>query len=116
FYQMGSVVRMHQPMRANGKIQFIAEGLQRFRIVRWISRQPPYLVQVDYPEIPHESTDELRAYAMAIINTIKELIPLNPLYSEELKYFLARFNPNEPSPLTDFAASLTTAPKEDLQD
>lgn len=116
FHQVGSVVRMHQPMRAGGKIQFIAEGLQRFRIMRWISKTPPYLVQVDYPEIPHENTDELRAYAMAIINTIKELLPLNPLYSEELKYFLTRFNPNEPSPLTDFAASLTTASKEELQD
>lgn len=116
FHQVGSVVRMHQPMRAGGKIQFIAEGLQRFRIMRWISKTPPYLVQVDYPEIPHENTDELRAYAMAIINTIKELLPLNPLYSEELKYFLTRFNPNEPSPLTDFAASLTTASKQELQD
>lgn len=116
FHLVGSVVRMHHPMRAEGKIQFIAEGIQRFRIVRWISEQPPYLAQVEYPDIPHQNTDETRAYTMAIINTIKELIPLNPLYSEELKYFLNRFNPNEPSFLADFAASLTTAPKTELQE
>ena len=55
-------------------------------------------------------------YAMAIINTIKELLTLNPLYSEELRQFFNRFHPNDPSPLTDFAAALTTASKEDLQD
>ncbi len=117
FYDTGSVVRLHQPARTGGKLQFIAEGLQRFRIIKWISHEPPYLAQVEYPgEETKAGKDELRAYAMAIINTIKELLPLNPLYSEELKYFLNRFGPNEPSPLTDFAASLTTANKIELQE
>ena len=52
---------------------------------------------------------------MALINAIKELLPLNPLYSEELKNYLNRFSPNDPSPLTDFAAALTTAPGDELQ-
>jgi len=116
FHHVGSVVRLHQPARANEKLQFIAEGLQRFRIVKWLSETPPYMVQVDYPaEEKSADEGEVRAYAMAIINTIKELLPLNPLYSEELKYFLNRFGPNEPSPLTDFAAGLTTANKAELQ-
>ncbi|MFO7593953.1 MAG: endopeptidase La [Pseudomonadota bacterium] len=117
FYHTGSVVRLHQPTRADGKLQFIAEGLQRFRILKWISEQPPYLVQVEYlPDDKKHADDQVRAYAMAIINTIKELLPLNPLYSEELKYFLNRFGPNEPSPLTDFAAGLTTADGHALQE
>jgi ATP-dependent Lon protease len=60
--------------------------------------------------------EELRAYSLAVINTLKELIPLNPLYSEELKFFLNRFNTHDPSPLADFAASLTTASKDELQE
>ena len=117
FHDIGSVVRLHQPGRSSGKLQFIAEGLQRFRIVKWLSEEPPYVVQVEYPDEGKKAgEEEVRAYAMAIINTIKELLPLNPLYSEELKYFLNRFGPNEPSPLTDFAASLTTANKSDLQE
>ena len=116
FNTVGSVVRIHQPARAGEKIQFIAEGIQRFRIVKWLSDKPPFMVEVEYPpEERTRSNDKLKAYAMAIINIIKELIPLNPLYSEELKYFLSRFSPNEPSPLTDFAAALTTAKKEQLQ-
>ncbi len=116
FHDMGTVVRIHHPMRASGKIQFIAEGIQRFRILRWISDKPPFVVQVEYPEDELGEPDELKAYAIAIINTLKELVPLNPLYSEELKFFLNRFNPNQPSALTDFAASLTTAPTAELQE
>ena len=47
---------------------------------------------------------------------IKELLPLNPLYKEQLRSFLERHNPDEPSPLTDFAAALTSASAQDLQD
>jgi ATP-dependent Lon protease len=116
FYRIGSMVRVHNPTRSGGKIQFIAEGIQRFRIVKWLSHKPPFMVQVEYPaEKQLKNDDKLKAYAMAIINTLKELIPLNPLYSEELKYFLSRFSPNEPSPLADFAAALTTAKAEELQ-
>jgi ATP-dependent Lon protease len=116
FHGIGTIVRMHHPVHSDGKIQFIAEGITRFRIVEWISETAPYLVKVEYPADGRaQPSDELRAYAMAIINTIKELVPLNPLYSEELKFFLNRFGPNEPSLLTDFAASLTTASKQELQ-
>jgi ATP-dependent Lon protease len=117
FYQIGTLVKIHHPVLSSGKVQFIAEGLQRFRIKKWLTTEPPFIVRVEYPIEPEYSEpDELKAYAVAIVNTLKELVPLNPLYSEELKFFLNRFNPNEPSQLTDFAASVTTATREDLQE
>ncbi|MEW5769575.1 MAG: endopeptidase La [Pseudomonadota bacterium] len=119
FYGVGTLVRMHHPMRSEGKIQFIAEGITRFKVAEWLSPRPPYFARVEYPAEPRQANsgeEEIKAYALAIINAIKELLPLNPLYSEELKFFLNRFSPNEPALLTDFAASLTTAPKEKLQD
>lgn len=116
FASIGTAVRMHHPMRNAGKIQFIAEGLRRMRIVEWLSKEPPFLARVEYPDDILGNDDELKAYAIAIINTLKELVPLNPLYSEELKFFLNRFNPNEPSALTDFAASLTTSSGRELQE
>ncbi len=116
FHQIGTLVKIHHPVLTSGKVQFIAEGIQRFRIKKWISQQPPFLVEVEYPVEPeYDQSDEIKAYAMAIINTLKKLVPLNPLYSEELKFFLNRFNPNEPSQLADFAASVTTATREELQ-
>ena len=116
FFKVGTLVKIHHPVLSSGKVQFIAEGLQRFRIKKWISKEPPFLVEVEYPHEPeYKESDELKAYAIAIINTLKELVPLNPLYSEELKFFLNRFDPNEPSQLADFAASVTTATRDDLQ-
>jgi ATP-dependent Lon protease len=117
FRNIGTLVRIHHPVRSDGKMQFIAEGRRRFRIVEWLSETAPFKVRVDYPnETGKPDSEEIRAYSIAIINTIKDLLPLNPLYSEELKFFLNRFGPNEPSQLTDFAASLTTASKQALQD
>lgn len=117
FFEVGTVARMHQLARNDGRLQFVAQGMKRFRITQWLSMIPPYVACVEYlDDSDFVNTEELRAYSMAVINTLKELMPLNPLYSEELKFFLSRFNTNDPSPLADFAANLTTASKEDLQD
>ncbi|MBT8450303.1 MAG: endopeptidase La, partial [Gammaproteobacteria bacterium] len=117
FKTIGTLVSIHHPVVASGKVQFIAEGIHRFRIVEWLSDSPPYKVRVDYPQEPnYNGNEKLKAYAIAIINELRELVPLNPLYIDELKYFLNRFDPNEPSPLADFAASLTTANRDALQD
>ncbi|WP_145009697.1 endopeptidase La [Pseudomonas oryzihabitans] len=114
--QHGTLVRIHHASRQDGKLQFVAQGLSRVRIRGWLRRQrPPYLVEVEHLRPSPDPSDEVKAYGMALINAIKELLPLNPLYSEELKNYLNRFSPNDPSPLTDFAAALTTAPGDELQ-
>ncbi|MDV2080547.1 endopeptidase La [Marinobacter xestospongiae] len=113
---MGCAVRVHHPQRNDGKVQFIAQGLQRFRIVQWLRRKPPYLVEVEYPEAPEEEPDELKAYTLAIISAIKELLRTNPLYGEDIKQYLSRFGPEDSSPLVDFGASMTSAPGPELQD
>jgi ATP-dependent Lon protease len=117
FYTMGTACRIHRVAEQEDKLQVLVEGLQRFRIRDWVGNQRPYVVRADYyPESSYEHLPEIKAYSVAIINTIKELLPLNPLYGEELKFFLNRFGPDEPSYLGDFAASLTTASKEELQE
>ncbi|MBJ6136878.1 endopeptidase La [Marinobacter litoralis] len=113
---MGCAVRVHQAQRENGKVQFIAQGLHRFKIVQWLRRRPPYLVEVEYPDEPEEPADELKAYTLAIIGAIKELLRTNPLYGEDVKQYLSRFGPDDSSPLADFGASMTSAPGQELQD
>lgn len=118
FPDYGCLARVHGVSGDNDTFQMISQGLARFRITGWLSRKPPYLVEVEYPEIEDakEREDEkIKAYALAIINTIKELLPLNPLYNEGLKAYLQNFSPRDPSPLTDFAAALTTASGDELQ-
>ena len=116
FATFGTVARVHHAMRDSGRIQFIAEGIERFRISRWVSNDRPFVVQTDYPLPSQDKGKEVRAYALAIINKIKELLPLNPLYKESLKAFLDRYTPDEASPLTDFAAAMTSADGEQLQE
>lgn len=116
FPEIGCAVKIHNLVEIDDQIQFIALGMQRFKIVKWLRHTPPYLVQVTYPVSTEEDPDTLKAYAMALINNIKELLPLNPLYSEELKNYLNRFSPRDPSPLADFAAAITTARGAELQE
>ncbi|MBT3179153.1 MAG: endopeptidase La [Desulfobacula sp.] len=115
FPKVGCVVRMMNVVEFQGNIQFIAQGLERFRIKRFLSDKPPFVVQAEYFEKTQENENELKAYAIAIINAIKQLLSLNPLYSEEVRQYLGMFSPDQPSLLTDFAAGITTASGDDLQ-
>jgi ATP-dependent Lon protease len=113
---MGTACRIHRVNEQDEHIQVLLEGLHRMELGEWIRREPPFMARVHYhPETRYEHVDEVKAYAVAVINTLKELLPLNPLYGEELKFFMQHFSPNEPSRLADFAASLTTAHKDELQ-
>ena len=117
FFRMGTACRIHRVARVDGRMQVLLEGLQRFRVAEWLSLDNPFTARVDYfPEERYEEMAEIKAYAVAVINTIKELVPLNPLYGEEFKLFLDNFHPNDPSHLADFAASLTTSGKEEQQE
>ena len=117
FFRMGTACRIHRVARVDGRMQVLLEGLQRFRVAEWLSLDNPFTARVEYfPEERYEEMSEIKAYAVAVINTIKELVPLNPLYGEEFKLFLDNFHPNDPSHLADFAASLTTSGKEEQQE
>ncbi len=61
-------------------------------------------------------TEELKAYAMAVVTTLKDLVKLNPLQSEAIKMFLSRSTFDDPGRLADFSANLTTASGAELQE
>ncbi|MBK1716913.1 endopeptidase La [Thiocystis violacea] len=117
FRPIGTACRVHRIHQQDGHLQVLVECLQRFRIDGWTHPETPFRARVGYlPEPEGPPNGDVKAYAMAVINTIKELLPLNPLYVEELRMFLDRFGPEDPSHLSDFAASLTTSTKEQLQE
>ncbi len=113
--ETGTLVRVHQLRREKNSLQFVAEGIERVQISQWLNRKAPYLIEARYTQPDPEPEDEIKAYAMAVISAIKELVPTNPLYGEELKQYLQRFSPNDPGPLADIGAALTTARGQDLQ-
>lgn len=118
FSEIGTLIRIHHPRMTDERIQFIAEGVKRFRIEQWISEGAPFRAAVSYPEDDGqlEEEDDNKAYAMAILSTLREMVPLNPLFGEEIKLFLSRFSFNNPAQLADFAAGMTTATGDELQD
>ncbi|MCB1759431.1 MAG: LON peptidase substrate-binding domain-containing protein, partial [Gammaproteobacteria bacterium] len=116
-HKIGVAGRVHKVQRVDNQLHVLVECLQRIRIDRVLTGVPPFTARVQYLTEPVDANKrEIKAYSMAVINTIKELLPLNPLYGEELKMFLDRMGPDDPSHLSDFAASLTTASKGQLQE
>ncbi|WP_372636551.1 endopeptidase La [Alcanivorax jadensis] len=115
FPEFGCLVKVHALNEENGQFQMVAQGTTRFRIENWLNRKRPFMTEVSYPEPRAEADETIRAFGMAIINTIRELLPLNPLYNEGLRHYLQNFSPSDPSPLTDFAAALTSANGSELQ-
>ncbi len=90
--------------------------VERFTIEEVSKAEFGMVASVKYPapaEVP--LTEELRAYSMAVITTLKELVKLNPLQSEAIKMFLSRSTFDDPGKLADFAANLTTASGAELQ-
>lgn len=116
FRSMGTVCKIHQIEQQDSQLHVVLAGMQRFRVNSWVAREHPFTANVSYfPEHHGTETVEIKAYTTAIVNIIKELLPLNPMYGEELKMFLNYFGPGEPSRLADFGASLTTANADELQ-
>ena len=117
--KMGCLVRIMQA-RIGEDLQIVIQGLTRVRLDN-IHVKNSKVIEGDatYPEDelpPRDAKEEIevKAYAMAIISTMQEMIPINPLYYQELKQYLLRFNPNDPSLLADCAASITTASSAEL--
>jgi len=117
-YEVGVAAKVLKAVEIAGHgLHLVVECMDRCRIRKFISGPPHIRAHVSYHlETSYEDNIELRAYTVAIINTIKELLKHNPLHEEELRMFLSRFGLDEPNHLADFAASLTTADRNDLQD
>ena len=117
-HEMGVVVEIVdvvQPSMAL-PLHVMLHVLDRIRIGEYVQQEPYLIASVEYiPETENEGNDELKAYSLAIVKSIKELIQLNPLHKEELNIFLTITSLDDPGRLADFAAALTTSSGEELQ-
>lgn len=116
-YQVGVLARVLRiiPMEQGGAQVIL--NMEKRLIAEKAIHQGKYLkAKVSYHEESPILTKDLKAYAISIISTIKELLKLNPLFKEELQIFLGHSDFTEPGKLADFAVALTTATREELQD
>jgi len=116
-YQVGVLARILRiiPMETGGA-QVILNMEKRLTVVEPIPNSKSLKAKVKYFIDNPVLTKELKAYAISIISTIKELLKLNPLFKEELQIFLGHSDFTEPGKLADFAAALTTATREEMQE
>lgn len=116
-YEVGVLAKILRiiPMDQGG-VQVVLSMEKRLKVQERCSDDVHLKAHVSYHEEVPVFTDELKAYGISIISTIKELLKLNPLFKEELQIFLGHSDFTEPSKLADFAVALTTASREELQE
>jgi ATP-dependent Lon protease len=110
---LGKILRI-LPMEQGG-VQIVLNMEMRLKVVKADVASKHLRAKVKYFEDSKKIDDEIKAYSISIITTIKELLKLNPLYKEELQIFLGHSDFAEPGRLADFAVALTTASREELQ-
>jgi ATP-dependent Lon protease len=117
-YKVGVAAKIIKTFQSESETPgILINCVERFKIKDVKKTEFGMVADVKYPS-PHslEVTEELKAYAMAVITTLKELVKLNPLQSEAIKMFLSRSTFDDPGKLADFAANLTTANGPELQE
>ena len=70
----------------------------------------------DILEEEGEAPSMAKAYAMEVMQTIKEILKLNPFFKEQMQMILERTEVHEAGKLADFGAALTTADAPALQE
>lgn len=99
-----------------GDVQIVLSMDKRIKLEKSATDSVGLKAKISIHEDPPGTNEELKAYSLNIISTIKELLKVNPLFKEELQIFLGHSDFTEPGKLADFAVALTTASREELQD
>jgi len=116
-HRVGVAAKILQVIHSDDEsAHLMLNNLERFIVDQITMSEEGLVARVTYHNSAELSVNpELQAYSMAVISTLKELIHLNPLFSEETKLFLNRSSMDDPGRLSDFAANLTSADGQELQ-
>jgi len=117
-HHMGVVGKIVKVLHQDDKsAHLLVNSLERFVVEELHDGDGAYFARVHYEYATELSVNpELKAYSMAVLAALKELVQLNPLYSEEIKLFLTRSSLDDPGRLSDFAANLTSTDGQELQE
>lgn len=117
-YHTGTLMKIIKIIKKMDEgITFFAQGLTRFKFLKEIVRQDIPYWQVQYDKQEKETpTDELKAYTHAVINSVKELIKLNPMFQEQMRLALSQVGMEKPGLLMDLVASFLMSDGEKLQE
>ncbi len=118
FHEVGVAAKILEAAlpQPDAPLHLMVQALERFSVQEIVAEKPMWRATVKYwPKARFETNEELKAYSASIIECIKELVNLDPLFKEGLTLLLDKINLNDPGSLADFAASMTTATGAELQ-
>jgi ATP-dependent Lon protease len=119
FFSVGvaaRVVRISSPTE-DAPLQVLVQAIERFDVWEMTIGRTFITAKARYrPGNPIEFIEELKAYAVAIIDCMKELVTLNPVFQKGLSFLIERINVSDPGSLADFAASMTASSGAELQE
>lgn len=104
-YQIGTIVNIKRMMRNEGVMQLIVQGLDRFRITKWLQDQPFLKARCEIlPDLTHTDEEEIEALKRNIQSMIQEALALLPNIPPEIR--MAVMTQQDPVQLAYFLASV----------
>jgi len=97
----------------------VVKAHRKISIEKMLDVGPPPLVKVNHiSEFPLSNYDQdtIRAYTNEILASLRDVIKANPLLREHMQFFSTRFDMSDPHHVCNFAASLTSADGNELQE
>lgn len=90
---------------------------RRIRILDTLDDSLPPTVSVHHYERKkgEANTDMVRALSNEILQTIRNVVRINPMMKEQMQYFMQRLEVHDSYKLADFAASMTTSDPQEAQ-
>jgi Lon protease-like protein len=118
-HEVGTLAQITRLTQTPKGVQILLLGGRRVTLDRVIQSTPVMLAKVeeaaDEAETSPNGPSLAKAYSMEVMQTIKEILKLNPFFKEQMQMILERTEMHESGKLADFGAALTTADAQDLQ-
>jgi ATP-dependent Lon protease len=104
-YQVGTIVSIKRMMRNEGVMQLIVQGLERFRIIEWLTEQPYLKAKVEkLPELTRVDDEAIEALKRNIQGMIQQALAMLPQVPPEIR--MAVMTQTDPVQLSYFLASV----------
>mmetsp|Transcript_22464 Transcript_22464/g.62033 ORF Transcript_22464/g.62033 Transcript_22464/m.62033 type:complete len:1027 (-) Transcript_22464:288-3368(-) len=112
-YEVGTFAQVHTILtgEASDSGQLLLLGHRRIKRTEVLSQEPQRVRVEHLRDEPYSNDDILKATSMEVVNTMRDLLHLNPLYGEQFRTLLSltgSIDLQDMSRLVDAAASLTS--------
>lgn len=116
YHPVGVFARILRISPSEGGVhQIVLYIEQRIKIEAAVESTHGLRASVSYPKEDTTNSTELKACAVSIIATARELLNFKPLAREEIENFLAQADFHDPHKIPDLVVGLTSSTKEELQ-